>query len=201
MAKSILDQFEEVYAADRQTWRAWLADNHTSSPGIWLVFYKKSSRQPSVSYDEAVEEALCFGWIDSKFKPIDEQRYRQVFTPRKPRSNWSRLNKQRVEKMTAQGLMTAAGLEKITAAQQDGSWTALDYIADLILPDDLAEAFDAHPAALAGYQSLPPSHKKQVLSWLHSVKNPDIRRARVAQAVESLSAGRHPISGAVIKKK
>lgn len=196
---SIFDQFEQVYASDRSSWRSWLEENHAGSPGVWLFFFKKGSGQPSVSYDEAVEEALCFGWIDSLMNPVDEQRYKQVFTPRKPGSRWSRLNKQRVEKLVAEGHMTPAGLEKITAAQQDGSWIILDAIEDLVLPDDLAAALAANPAAEAGYQALTASQKKMILAWLHDTRNPEIRRQRIAQAIAALAQSRHPLTNRAIR--
>ena len=119
---SKLDQFERYYARDRKEWRKWLEKNHDTSPGVWLIYHKKCSDEPCVSYDEAVEEALSFGWIDSKVNKLDDERYMQVFTPRKPKSIWSKLNKQRVKKLIEQGLMTSAGLEKIEAAKEDGSW-------------------------------------------------------------------------------
>jgi uncharacterized protein YdeI (YjbR/CyaY-like superfamily) len=201
MAPSIYDTFELVQAVDREAWRTWLAEHYASAPGVWLVFFKKGSGQPSVTYDEAVEEALCFGWIDSLMNPIDEQRFKQVFTPRKPGSRWSRLNKQRVENMLAQGRMTPAGQEKITTAQQDGSWSALDAVDDLIQPDDLAAALAADPTAQAGYQALTASQQRMILSWLHSTRKPETRRQRIAQAAASLAQGRHPLTNAAIKKK
>lgn len=199
--RSVFDQFIEAYAPDRAAWRVWLEENHAGTHGVWLVYYKKGSGQPSVSYDEAVEEALCFGWIDSLVNPIDEQRYKQVFTPRKPGSRWSRLNKQRVERLIAEGRMTPAGMEKINAARQDGSWTMLDAIEDLVRPDDLAEALAANPAAEAGYQALASSQKKIILAWLHDTKNPETRRQRIAQAAADLAQMRHPLTNAAIKKK
>lgn len=127
---------ESIYASDRAVWRSWLERNHLTSSGIWLIYYKVKSGKPSVLYAEAVKEALCFGWIDSKVKSIDEERYQQIFTPRKPKSVWSKLNKQYIEELIDQGLMTDAGLAKITAAQQDNSWTILDAIEALIMPVD-----------------------------------------------------------------
>ncbi len=107
------DQLDSIYARDRNAWRSWLAVNHRTSSGIWLIYYKVNSGQPSVQYGEAVKEALCFGWIDSKVKSLDQHRYKQIFTPRKPTSVWSKLNKQYIEALVAQELMTAIGLEKL----------------------------------------------------------------------------------------
>src|SRR5687767_10092810 len=120
MPANITEQYKRVEAKDRKKWRAWLEKNHVRSPGIWLVFYKKSSGKPTVRYDEAVEEALCFGWIDSLMKPVDDEKYRQLFTPRNARSRWSKANKDRVARMIAAGLMTNAGMEKVRAAKRDG---------------------------------------------------------------------------------
>ena len=111
------ERLESIYASDRASWRDWLQKNHLTRSGVWLVYYKVKSSKSSVLYAEAVKEALCFGWIDSKVKSIDEERYQQIFTPRKPKSVWSKLNKQYIEELIAQGLMTDAGLAKITAAQ------------------------------------------------------------------------------------
>ena len=125
------------YAKDRREWREWLATNHAILPGVWLIYYKKASGKSCVSYAESVEEALCFGWIDSRKNMLDAERSVQLFTPRKARSSWSKLNKERVEKLTEQGLMTAAGLEKIEAAKQNGLWTQYDTIEALEVPPDL----------------------------------------------------------------
>src|SRR3954452_14858733 len=130
----------ELTFADRAAWRAWLEANHAASPGVWLVFYKKASGRPGVSYDEAVDECLCFGWIDSKVNRIDEHRYRQLITPRKPGGGWSKVNKAKIERLIGQGLMAPAGLAKIDAAKADGSWTSLDAVEAMTMPDDFAAA-------------------------------------------------------------
>jgi uncharacterized protein YdeI (YjbR/CyaY-like superfamily) len=171
------------YAPDRQTWRAWLAEHHATEPGIWLIYYKKESGKPRVAYDEAVEEALCFGWVDSRPNEIDAERYMQLFTPRKPKSPWSKLNKARVEALIAQGLMTPAGLAKIEAARQDGSWTAYDAIEQLAVPADLAEALAANPEAEAHFEAFPPSSKKNILWWIESAKRPETRAKRIEETV------------------
>src|SRR5262245_45505857 len=137
----------EVNARDRDEWRAWLQANHDSSPGVWLVIYKKGSGHPSISYDEALDECLCFGWIDSKVATIDEQRYKQLITPRKPKSSWSKLNKSKIERLIHDGRMTAAGLAKINAAKADGSWNALDAVESMTIPDDLKAALEANAEA------------------------------------------------------
>ena len=133
-------QLETIYAVDRNTWRGWLEENHGTALGIYLIYYKVKSGKPSVRYSEAVKEALCFGWIDSKVKSLDEERYQQIFTPRKPKSVWSKLNKQYIKELIDQGLMTDAGLKKIEAAKQNGSWESLDEIEALTIPVDLQQA-------------------------------------------------------------
>ena len=146
-----LDELERIGAPDRASWRRWLKENHEGSPGVWLVYFKKASGKPSVSYDEAVEEALCFGWIDSLVNSLDEERYMQVYTPRKRGSVWSKPNKERVARVVAAGLMTEAGLAKIEAAKADGSWSLLDPVDALLEPEDLKAALDSNPDARAAF--------------------------------------------------
>ena len=138
MSQSYLDQLERYYAKNRREWHQWLSENHETSPGVWLIYHKKNSDKTSVEYEEAVEEALSFGWIDSKVNALDEKRYMQVFTPRKPGSTWSKINKDRVSKLIKMGLMHPAGLEKIKTAKKDGSWSILDDVEDLKIPEDLS---------------------------------------------------------------
>jgi uncharacterized protein YdeI (YjbR/CyaY-like superfamily) len=171
------------YAKDRQEWRAWLAENHATVPGVWLIFYKKESGKPRVAYDEAVEEALCFGWIDSRPNALDDERFMQLFSPRNVKSPWSKLNKQRVEKLIQEGLMTPAGLEKIEAAKQNGSWSKWDEIEELEVPPDLAEALAANQAAYNHFTAFSPSSKKNILWWIASAKRPETRAKRIAETV------------------
>lgn len=177
------DGVPAFYAPDRAAWRAWLTDNHASASGIWLVYFKKESGWPRVAYDDAVEEALCFGWVDSRPNEIDADRYMQLFSPRKAKSPWSRLNKTRVEALIAQGLMMPAGLAKIEAAKQDGSWTAYDAIEDLTMPPDLAAALAANPTAQGYFDAFPPTSKKNILWWIHSAKRPETRAKRIEETV------------------
>lgn len=188
------DQLKSVEAIDRATWRQWLAEHHQTAIGIWLVYYKVGSGKPSVRYPEAVQEALCYGWIDSKVQPIDAERYRQIFTPRKPGSVWSKLNKQYVADLIEQGLMTEAGMAKITAAQQDGSWNALDAIEALIIPPDLAAALAADAAAQQNFQAFSNSVKKYILSWIGSAKRPETRSNRIQQTVAAAAQNRNPLA-------
>lgn len=172
-----------VYASDRHEWRAWLEQNYATSTGIWLVYYKKGSGKPSVTYDEAVEEALCFGWIDNRVNAMDEARYMQAFTPRKPKSSWSKVNKQRVERLIEAGLMTPAGLEKITAAKQDGSWTLLDAIEELQFSADFLAVLNANPSAYNHFMAFSPSVKKNIIRWIESAKRPETRQKRIEETV------------------
>lgn len=175
--------YPTYYAPDRTTWRAWLEAHHASQPGVWLIYYKKESGKPRVSYDDAVEEALCFGWVDSRPNAIDNEKYMQLFSPRKAKSPWSKLNKARVEKLIAAGLMTPAGLEKIGAAQKDGSWDIYDSVEDLTVPDDLAAALAENPVADMHFRAFPPSSLKNILWWITSAKRPETRAKRVAETV------------------
>ena len=139
--------FDTIAPATRAAWRAWLVEHHAGSPGVWLIIRKKDSPQPGVTYIEAVEEALCFGWIDSKTITLDATRFRQIFTPRKPRGTWAKSNKERVARLIEQGLMTPAGLAAIELAVANGTWTASDASDEQNEPDDFASALAAHPAA------------------------------------------------------
>jgi uncharacterized protein YdeI (YjbR/CyaY-like superfamily) len=187
------DRLETVYASDRKSWRKWLEENHLISSGVWLVYYKVKSINPSIRYPEAVKEALCFGWIDSKIKSLDKDRYQQIFTPRKVKSVWSKLNKQYVEELIKQGLMTEAGLKKIEAAKQNGSWTALDEIEALILPTDLKQALEENKIANQNFTAFSNSIKKNVLSWISSAKRPETRSKRIEQTINSAIQNKSPL--------
>lgn len=181
--KPTVNQLERYYAKDRGDWRQWLEKNHASSPGVWLIYYKQTTGKPHVEYSDAVEEALCFGWVDSKPNTLDDERYMQLFSPRNPKSPWSRLNKERVEKLIEQGLMTEAGFKLIEAAKQNGSWTVYDAIEDLTVPDDLAKALSANPTADQHFQAFSNSSKKNILWWIESAKQPATRLKRIEETV------------------
>ena len=183
--------YERFEPRNRAGWRRWLERNHAAAPGVWLVYLKGASRQ--IRYDEAVEEALCFGWIDSTLNPIDAERYMQLFTPRKPRSGWSRINKVRVEDLTKRGLMTSAGLEKVDAARKDGSWAALDAIEALKLPAELKKAFAANRKARENFARFSPFSKKMYLYWINNAKRAENRAKRIAHAVTLIANNiKHP---------
>jgi uncharacterized protein YdeI (YjbR/CyaY-like superfamily) len=165
----------------RDEWRMWLMQNHQRPDGIWLISYKKAAGKPRVEYDEAVEEALCFGWVDSKPGKLDAERTMLWFAPRKPGSGWSRPNKERVERMIAAGLMMPAGAAKVAAAQRDGSWVALDAVENLEVPPDLALALDAYPAARANFEAFPRSARRGILEWISTAKTAATREKRIAE--------------------
>lgn len=192
MAKPNLS--ETFYAPDRKAWRAWLEANHRTSAGVWLVYYKVKSGKPSVRYPEAVKEALCFGWIDSKVNSIDTERYMQIFTPRKRNSVWSKLNKQYIVELIEQGLMTEAGLQKIEAAKQDGSWTSLDAVEALNVPTDLEQALALNEAAGRYFESLSNTSKKLILTWIASAKRPETRAKRIEQTINAAAQNKSPLA-------
>jgi uncharacterized protein YdeI (YjbR/CyaY-like superfamily) len=179
-------EYPSVYPKDRAAWRAWLSENHAGSSGIWLIFDKKSHNEARLDYGDAVEEALAFGWIDSVANPVDDRRYKQLFTPRKAKSVWSALNKRRIEKVIADGLMTEAGLATIRVAKENGSWTKLDAIEALEMPDDFANALSAK--GRANFEAFPPSARKMLLHWISNVKREETRRARVIAAAKAAAA-------------
>ena len=166
---------------DRAAWRAWLAANHTRPTGIWVVMDRRGTNPTVVDYEAAVEEALCFGWIDSKVVKLDVQRTLQWFSPRRPRGTWARTNKERVERLTAAGLMTPAGLAVIEDAKRNGTWTLLDDVEDLVVPDDLAAALAASPPARANWDAFSRSSRRAILVWIVQAQRPETRAVRVAE--------------------
>lgn len=179
-----------------EDWRAWLAAHHTRGEGVWLIRYKKATGKPSLSYDEAVEEALCFGWVDSLPRALDAARSMLYFAPRKPGSGWSRKNKERIARLTAAGRMQPAGRAKVDAAKADGSWSALDAIENLEVPDDLQAALAAHPPAAEHFGAFPRSVKRGILEWIASAKREATRAKRVEEtarlAAENVRANQWP---------
>lgn len=173
---------EQIEPADRSTWRLWLAAHHGISPGVWVVL-DKSRGSPGLTLDDAVEEALCYGWIDSTLHRLGDGRRALLFTPRRPRSTWAQSNKRRVERLVAEGQMTAAGLAVVERAKADGSWAALDDIDALKIPADLLAALAAEPATLAGFEALTPSKKKSTLWWISSARTARTRARRIEETV------------------
>lgn len=180
------------YPVNRAAWRQWLQTHHAESEGVWVIYYKVAAQQPTISWTEAVEEALCFGWIDSRKKTIDQDRYTQFFCPRKPNSTWSKINKDKVEWLQAQGLMTVAGLEAIRIAQENGSWSILDEVEALIVPADLQAALQKIPGAVPFFTNLSKSKKKSLLYWVASAKRPATRHQRIVSVATCAGAGTLP---------
>lgn len=189
---SVINSFEHVYVKDRKEWRKWLQKHHAKLPGAWLVYYKKASGKPRVEYADAVEEALCFGWIDSTMRPLDEERYIQLFTPRKPKSEWSKLNKERVSKLIAAGLMTKAGMEKIEISKKNGNWTKTDHVHALEAPEDLAKQLAKNKKANAYFNSLRDTNKKYLLHWLSAAKREETRKKRLDEIMTALKNSSMP---------
>ncbi|MDH4116698.1 MAG: YdeI/OmpD-associated family protein [Acidimicrobiia bacterium] len=177
------------HAESRAQWRAWLEVNHDAERGVWLCSWRTATGKPRCPYPEVVEEALCFGWIDSTNVVLDPERSIQLITPRRSKSPWSRLNRSRVETMEAAGLMTDAGWRAVEVAKANGWWTISDSVEDLIEPDDLARALDANKAARAAWDGFTPSVRKQMLWWLVAAATATTRAKRIAAIVDKAAIG------------
>lgn len=174
---------KDFYPKTRKEWRKWLQKNYDKEYAVWLIFYKKGSNEPSITYAEAVEEALCFGWIDSVPNKIDESKYKQMFSQRKKKSVWSKINKERIERLIKENLMHEVGLTKIKEAKKDGSWTTIDNIEDLIMPDVLRKAFLKNKKALLFFETFPKSVKKGIYYWIESAKTAATLKKRITETV------------------
>lgn len=172
------------YPENRIEWRKWLEENHVEEQSLWVVFYTKASGKPSMTWSEAVDEALCFGWIDSKKIAIDSEKSHQFFSKRKAKSTWSKINKEKIERLINEGLMTKAGHECIERAKGNGSWTILDEVEELVVPEDFEAALDQYDGANEYFQGLSKSVKKMMLYWLVSAKRPETRQKRIDELVE-----------------
>jgi uncharacterized protein YdeI (YjbR/CyaY-like superfamily) len=187
------DVSETFQAPDREAWRAWLAQHHASRDEVWLLMYKKHVDRPCVTLEEAVEEALCFGWIDGKLYRVDDEKHVLRFTPRRPGSVWSKTNKERVARLEAAGLMTAAGRAAVAAAKRSGQWRRADERERVGAPPaDLEKALRGDARARACWGTLAPSHKKTYIHWILDAKRAETRERRVAETVRRLAAGRRP---------
>ena len=186
------NEVEIFYPTSQTMWRKWLQDNHISKQAVWLVFYNKKSKIKSITWSEAVDEALCFGWIDSKKISIDKETSHQFFSKRKPKSTWSKINKEKIERLIEQGLMTEQGFASIETAKQNGSWTILDEVEELIIPADLEEVFIEKPNAKEYFLSLSKSVRKIILSWLVFAKSMETRQKRITEIIESAEQNQKP---------
>jgi uncharacterized protein YdeI (YjbR/CyaY-like superfamily) len=175
---------EIVAPRDRAAWRRWLAANHRQPNGVWLLIRKKGSDAVGISYEEAAQEALCFGWIDGKANRHDGDHYKVWLSPRKPNSMWSALNKQRVADLTARGLIELPGQAAIDLAKANGTWDTLNSSDALEVPGDLEAALDANPPARQHWDAFPPSVRKNILAWIGSAKRDETRAVRVARTAE-----------------
>ena len=185
-----------VYARTRKTWRAWLQKNHQKEKSVWLIIHNKNSTTKCVNYEEAVEESLCFGWVDSMAKKGDDKSHIQYFTQRKAKGNWSKSNKERVARLIEQGLMHASGQAMIDLAKKSGTWAALEKVQRSIIPEDLKTLLFKNKIAEKYFQAFPPSSKRIILEWIQNAKKPETRKQRIKQTVllaaKNLRANHYP---------
>ena len=185
-------EIETFYPSSREAWRAWLMEHHANRQSVWLICYRKSANKPTLSWSEAVDEALCFGWIDSTKRAIDHQQSIQYFTRRKLTSAWSKINKAKVERLTNDGLMAQAGLNSIEIAKQNGSWSILDEVEELVIPKDLDKAFKLHPGSKDFFMGLSKSIKKMMLHWIIAAKRSETREKRITELAELAAQKKKP---------
>jgi len=190
--ESSSNKADQYYAADRASWRQWLVHNHAASRGVWLVYDKAVAGKRRLSYDDIIDEAVSFGWIDSLTRSLDAERAMLYFSPRKPKSPWSRSNKERVARLVKEGLMTEAGLAIVEAAKSDGSWDVYDAVEQLAIPSDLEAALADDKAAGQNFAAFSASNKKQLLWYVASAKRPETRQKRIAQIVHAAAQNKNP---------
>ena len=176
--------YKTTHPKTRSDWRKWLEKNHSTSPGVWMIYYKKETGKRKFNMADAVEEALCFGWIDSIAQKLDDERTMQKFTPRKSKSIWSKINKGYVEDLIAANLMHESGLKKIETAKKNGFWESLDAVENLEIPEDLQLAFAQNPVAFSNYENFSKSYKKNYLYWVNQAKRQETRQARISQVID-----------------
>lgn len=182
-----MPELTKIKPKSRDEWRAWLDKNHGASQGVWLVFAKKHTGLATVSYDEAVQEALCFGWIDSLMRSIDDRFHMQMFTPRKAKSAWSVTNKARLAKLMKAGMMAPAGLAAVAQAKKSGSWNAYAHVDAMTIPPELKKALDANPDAKKNWPTYSESAQKSFLHMVSGAKRPETREKRVARVIDLVS--------------
>jgi uncharacterized protein YdeI (YjbR/CyaY-like superfamily) len=186
------NESETYCPKSRADWRKWLEKNHESKSSVWLVYFKASTKIPSLSWSEAVEEALCFGWIDSTKKTIDHERYMQYFSKRKPSSTWSMINKEKVAQLTQNNLMAKAGLVSIETAKQNGTWSLMDDVEKLIVPEDLRAALVKNGSSMEFFQSQSKSIKKGLLHWVTVARKSETRKKRIEEIARLAAKGKRP---------
>lgn len=185
-------EIELFYPKTKQHWREWLSKNHIVKDAVWVVFYNKKSTKPTISWSDAVDEALCFGWIDSKAVTLDSESHKQYFCKRKPNSTWSKINKEKIEKLISDNLMAKAGFDVIEIAKQNGSWTILDEVEELIIPKDLEREFNRHMGSRDFFLSLSKSVRKIILSWIVLARRPETRQKRIAETAANAGKNLKP---------
>lgn len=185
--------FPIYHPPDLAAWRTWLEHSHATARGVWVATWRTPSDRPSPAYAQLVEEAICFGWIDSTANTLDDARGLQLFTPRKAKSSWTRLNRRRVAELEAAGRMTDAGRAAVQVAQDNGWWELYDAVEDLIEPPELAQALDATPSARASWDRFPPSARKPMLWWVISAAKPTTRSSRIERIVAAAEEGRRAL--------
>jgi len=180
----------QLYVADREQWRDWLSKNHTTKAGVWLIFYKKETSRPTISYEAAVEEAICFGWIDGIIKKVDVARYARKFTPRSDKSKWSLLNKKRANKMIKEGRMTEIGLAKIKAAKKTGLWDK-DARPQILfdIPPEFEKALARNKKAKENFDKLSASYRRHYIGWITVAKRPETKKRRINESIDLLEKG------------
>ncbi len=178
-----MEQIIELYFTNDTEWRVWLDENHHTAKGVYLIFYTVAHENDSMRWEEAVRVAICYGWIDSMVKRIGEGKRKQYFCPRKPKSVWSKVNKEHIKELKKQGLMHTSGLKKIQEAKKNGSWTALDAVENGVVPDDLQLAFQSDKIAFENFQKFTKGQRKSYLYWLNQAKRADTRQSRIAEIV------------------
>lgn len=202
MEPNQLDNFVEmkgdvpaVSASSEAAWRQWLAKHHAKVKAVWLIIYKKGSGVDSVTYPEAVDQAICYGWIDSKPNKRNEASYYQYFAQRNPASFWSGVNKKKVAKLEAAGQLAPAGIAMINIAKENGGWTALDSLENIELPAELRALFDANPTAYANWETFPKSVKRGILEWILQAKRPETKEKRMKETVDLAAQNKRALFG------
>jgi uncharacterized protein YdeI (YjbR/CyaY-like superfamily) len=192
MTSKPAESLETFYPETPEQWRTWLKENHTREKGIWLVQYNKKYGKPSLSWSEAVDEALCFGWIDSLKKKLNDESSIQYFGKRKPKSTWSKINKQKIEKLISENRMSKAGLDCIVIAKENGSWEILDSVEELLIPEDLMLELSRRTDATEFFHSLSKSVKKMMLQWIVLAKRSETRQKRILEIAEAAEKKMRP---------
>lgn len=180
------EDLEIFYPESKQAWRQWLEENHESKKTVWLICYKKNADKATVSWSDLVDEALCFGWIDSTVRPIDDEKFMRSFMKRKPKGTWSKINKEKIKVLIETKRMTSVGLECIEKAKENGSWEILDEVEELVIPKDLEKAFKATPGSKAFFLSLSKSVRKVMLYRIVLAKRPETKQKRIEDIIEAV---------------